>query len=66
MVPKDTQYFAMQSALIRTVGASMVLEAQKKSVKRNALIDRVGSHSPLRAIFGANLWGIYLTMRIIQ
>jgi len=37
----DTQYFAMQSALIRTVGASMVLEAQKKSVKRNALIDRV-------------------------
>lgn len=37
----DTQYFAMQSALIRTVGASMVLEAQKKLVKRNALIDRV-------------------------
>eukprot|EP00440_Ansanella_granifera_P071923 gb/GFBE01078051.1/.p1 GENE.gb/GFBE01078051.1/~~gb/GFBE01078051.1/.p1 ORF type:complete len:1043 (+),score=304.23 gb/GFBE01078051.1/:1-3129(+) len=37
----DTQYFQMQSALIRTVGAAMVLEAQKKSVKRNALIDRV-------------------------
>mmetsp|Transcript_51603 Transcript_51603/g.96648 ORF Transcript_51603/g.96648 Transcript_51603/m.96648 type:complete len:144 (+) Transcript_51603:2-433(+) len=37
----DTEYFMMQSALIRTVGASMVLEAQKKSVKRNALIDRV-------------------------
>eukprot|EP00933_Yihiella_yeosuensis_P068486 TRINITY_DN7416_c0_g2_i2.p1 TRINITY_DN7416_c0_g2~~TRINITY_DN7416_c0_g2_i2.p1 ORF type:complete len:1045 (-),score=200.64 TRINITY_DN7416_c0_g2_i2:283-3417(-) len=37
----DMQYFQMQSALIRTVGAAMVLEAQKKSVKRNALIDRV-------------------------
>ncbi|CAE7199518.1 ADCY10 [Symbiodinium natans] len=37
----DTEYFFMQSALIRTVGASMVLEAQRKSVKRNALIDRV-------------------------
>lgn len=36
-----TQSFQMQSALIRTVGAAMVLEAQKKSVKRNALIDRV-------------------------
>mmetsp|Transcript_52533 Transcript_52533/g.94242 ORF Transcript_52533/g.94242 Transcript_52533/m.94242 type:complete len:1050 (-) Transcript_52533:209-3358(-) len=37
----EIQYFQMQSALIRTVGAAMVLEAQKKSVKRNALIDRV-------------------------
>eukprot|EP00930_Biecheleria_cincta_P063811 TRINITY_DN4933_c0_g2_i1.p1 TRINITY_DN4933_c0_g2~~TRINITY_DN4933_c0_g2_i1.p1 ORF type:complete len:1042 (-),score=195.94 TRINITY_DN4933_c0_g2_i1:241-3366(-) len=37
----DMQHFQMQSALIRTVGASMVLEAQRKSVKRNALIDRV-------------------------
>jgi hypothetical protein len=37
----ETQYFQMQSALVRTVGAAMVLEAQKKSVKRNALIDRV-------------------------
>lgn len=26
MLHEDTQYFAMQSALIRTVGASMVLE----------------------------------------
>merc|ERR1719464_2221287 len=33
--------FQMQYMLIRTVGASMILEAQKKSVKRNALIDRV-------------------------
>lgn len=37
----ETQYFQMQSAFIRTVGGAMVLEAQKKSVKRNALIDRV-------------------------
>jgi hypothetical protein len=28
-------------AEVRTVGAAMVLEAQRKSVKRNALIDRV-------------------------
>jgi len=37
----STPYFQMQNLLVRTVGASMVLEAQKKSVKRNALIDRV-------------------------
>lgn len=37
----NTQYFQMNNVLVRTVGASMVLEAQKKSVKRNALIDRV-------------------------
>jgi class 3 adenylate cyclase len=37
----EMQYFQMQSVLIRTVGAAMILEAQKKSVKRNALIDRV-------------------------
>mmetsp|Transcript_7189 Transcript_7189/g.20209 ORF Transcript_7189/g.20209 Transcript_7189/m.20209 type:complete len:1055 (+) Transcript_7189:96-3260(+) len=36
-----TQHFRMQSLLIRTVGAALVLEAKKKSVKRNALIDRV-------------------------
>mmetsp|Transcript_11517 Transcript_11517/g.26706 ORF Transcript_11517/g.26706 Transcript_11517/m.26706 type:complete len:1237 (-) Transcript_11517:56-3766(-) len=37
----DKQYFEMRNTLIRTVGASMVLESQKKSVKRNALINRV-------------------------
>jgi len=37
----STQRFRMQSLLIRTVGAALVLEAKKKSVKRNALIDRV-------------------------
>lgn len=36
-----TQYFQMQNMLIRTVGAAMVLESQRKAVKRNALIDRV-------------------------
>jgi len=36
-----TQYFQMQNILIRTVGAAMVLESQRKAVKRNALIDRV-------------------------
>jgi len=36
-----TQYYQMQNVLVRTVGGAMVLEAQKKSVKRNALIDRV-------------------------
>jgi len=36
-----TQHFRMQSLLIRTVGAALVLEARKRSVKRNALIDRV-------------------------
>mmetsp|Transcript_22433 Transcript_22433/g.40471 ORF Transcript_22433/g.40471 Transcript_22433/m.40471 type:complete len:1073 (-) Transcript_22433:145-3363(-) len=34
------QYFQTQSVLIRSVGGAMVLEAQKKSVKRQALIDR--------------------------
>jgi len=35
-----TQYFQMRNVLIRAVGGAMVLEAQKKSVKRQALIDR--------------------------
>lgn len=34
-------YYQVQNLLVRTVGAAMVLEAQRKSVKRNALIDRV-------------------------
>merc|ERR1712048_1349417 len=34
------QTFEMQNVLIRKVGGSMVLEAQKKVVKRQALIDR--------------------------
>jgi len=34
------EYYQTRHALIRAVGGSMVLEAQKKSVKRNALIDR--------------------------
>merc|ERR1712060_799926 len=37
---KSNQMFAMKNVLIRKVGASMVLEAQKKVVKRQALIDR--------------------------
>jgi hypothetical protein len=37
----STQYFQMNNMLIRTVGAAMVLESQRKAVKRNALIDRV-------------------------
>mmetsp|Transcript_65224 Transcript_65224/g.119022 ORF Transcript_65224/g.119022 Transcript_65224/m.119022 type:complete len:411 (-) Transcript_65224:280-1512(-) len=35
-----TQHFQCVNLLIRSVGSSMVLEAQKKSVKRQALIDR--------------------------
>lgn len=37
----DNQYFQVQNMLVRAVGASMVLEGQKKAVKRNALINRV-------------------------
>mmetsp|Transcript_46581 Transcript_46581/g.120581 ORF Transcript_46581/g.120581 Transcript_46581/m.120581 type:complete len:1065 (+) Transcript_46581:85-3279(+) len=37
----STTYYCMKNLLVRTVGAAMVLEAQRKSVKRNALIDRV-------------------------
>jgi len=36
-----TQYFQVKNVLIRAVGSSMVLEATKKSVKRQALMDRV-------------------------
>jgi len=36
----NIQYYQMNNLLIRAVGSSMVLEAQKKSVKRQALIDR--------------------------
>jgi len=36
----QTQNFEMKNVLIRKVGGSMVLEAQKKVVKRQALIDR--------------------------
>jgi len=35
-----TQYFQTRNVLIRAVGGAMVLEAQKKTVKRQALIDR--------------------------
>mmetsp|Transcript_9152 Transcript_9152/g.25564 ORF Transcript_9152/g.25564 Transcript_9152/m.25564 type:complete len:1056 (-) Transcript_9152:265-3432(-) len=35
------QYFQIRNLLIRTVGSAMVLEAQRKAVKRNALINRV-------------------------
>mmetsp|Transcript_141351 Transcript_141351/g.249490 ORF Transcript_141351/g.249490 Transcript_141351/m.249490 type:complete len:1044 (+) Transcript_141351:183-3314(+) len=42
--PRDeigsSQHFQCNNLLIRSVGGSMVLEAQKKSVKRQALIDR--------------------------
>eukprot|EP00933_Yihiella_yeosuensis_P001502 TRINITY_DN10247_c0_g1_i1.p1 TRINITY_DN10247_c0_g1~~TRINITY_DN10247_c0_g1_i1.p1 ORF type:complete len:1054 (+),score=233.58 TRINITY_DN10247_c0_g1_i1:70-3231(+) len=34
------KYFETKGVLIRSVGGAMVLEAQKKSVKRQALIDR--------------------------
>jgi len=36
----NTQTFQMRNVLIRKVGSSMVLEGQKKVVKRQALIDR--------------------------
>eukprot|EP00746_Dinoflagellata_sp_MGD_P004497 gnl/MRDRNA2_/MRDRNA2_108697_c0_seq1.p1 gnl/MRDRNA2_/MRDRNA2_108697_c0~~gnl/MRDRNA2_/MRDRNA2_108697_c0_seq1.p1 ORF type:complete len:1012 (+),score=188.37 gnl/MRDRNA2_/MRDRNA2_108697_c0_seq1:97-3132(+) len=35
------QYFILSKVLIRKVGGAMVLEAQKKAVKRQALIERV-------------------------
>lgn len=37
----NKQYFALTNFLIRKVGGSMVLEAQKKAIKRQALIERV-------------------------
>lgn len=37
----NTQYFQTRNVLIRAVGSSMVLEATRKSVKRQALMDRV-------------------------
>merc|ERR1711904_489128 len=37
---QNLQTFAMRNVLIRKVGSSMVLEGQKKVVKRQALIDR--------------------------
>jgi hypothetical protein len=37
---RKLQYFQTRNVLIRSVGGAMVLEAQKKSVKRQALIDR--------------------------
>lgn len=38
--PTSLQTFEMKNVLMRKVGGSMVLEAQKKVVKRQALIDR--------------------------
>jgi len=45
-LPPDLAYsklpvYTMSNLLIRKVGASLILEAQRKSVKRQALIDRV-------------------------
>merc|ERR1712190_582531 len=37
---RNQQTFQMKNVLIRKVGSSMVLEGQKKVVKRQALIDR--------------------------
>jgi len=39
--PARKDYFALNNFLIRTVGASMILEQQKKAIKRQALIERV-------------------------
>lgn len=39
--PSPPQHFRLQSVLFRTMGAAMVLDSQRRSVKRNALIDRV-------------------------
>eukprot|EP00933_Yihiella_yeosuensis_P044593 TRINITY_DN39859_c0_g1_i1.p1 TRINITY_DN39859_c0_g1~~TRINITY_DN39859_c0_g1_i1.p1 ORF type:complete len:1096 (-),score=175.69 TRINITY_DN39859_c0_g1_i1:61-3348(-) len=39
-VSKEIQTYEMKNVLIRKVGANMLLEAQKKKVKRQALIDR--------------------------
>jgi hypothetical protein len=36
----STQYFQTRNLLIRAVGSSMVLEQQRKSAKRQALVDR--------------------------
>jgi len=36
----ETQYFQTKNMLIKAVGGAMVLEQQKKTVKRQALIDR--------------------------
>merc|ERR1712139_535921 len=36
-----TPVYSLSSVLIRKVGGSMLLEAQRKAVKRQALIDRV-------------------------
>jgi len=45
----NTQYFQMNNVLIRAVGSAMVLEAQKKAVKRQALIERaLGMQLPKR------------------
>eukprot|EP00397_Hematodinium_sp_SG-2012_P004734 GEMP01004748.1.p1 GENE.GEMP01004748.1~~GEMP01004748.1.p1 ORF type:complete len:1084 (+),score=199.12 GEMP01004748.1:212-3463(+) len=38
---KGKQFFALNNFLIRKVGGSMVLEQQKKAIKRQALIERV-------------------------
>eukprot|EP00931_Biecheleriopsis_adriatica_P090950 TRINITY_DN64859_c0_g1_i1.p1 TRINITY_DN64859_c0_g1~~TRINITY_DN64859_c0_g1_i1.p1 ORF type:complete len:1150 (+),score=235.68 TRINITY_DN64859_c0_g1_i1:159-3452(+) len=38
--PREQQLFEMKNQLIRKVGGSMLLEAQKKKVKRQALIER--------------------------
>lgn len=51
-----TQHFQCTNLLIRSVGGSMVLEVQRKSVKRQALIDRALSHElPARLEKVANL-----------
>lgn len=38
--PRKLQHFQTQNVLVKSVGGAMLLEAQKKSVKRQALIDR--------------------------
>lgn len=40
-IGRGAHYFRLNNFLIRKVGASMVLEQQKKAIKRQALIERV-------------------------
>jgi len=40
-IGKGMQYFRLNNALIRKVGGAMLLEQQKKAIKRQALIERV-------------------------
>ena len=58
----ELQMFEMKNLLIRKVGGSMLLEAQKKKVKRQALLVSMGFSYEIQDMVVWKTWKTYRTI----